>query len=496
METASSEVLKHQDHTGSNARSLGVYGAIFVAVALFSSLRDQSAPFGALSLLPVCFTITSAILTRRALEPLLGGALVGILLIDPANAFTQLGNVSTTAFKNETVIWIILVCGLLSGLIVMLERGGSVLSFGDFLEGRIKSRRSAMLTTSCLGILVFIDDYLNALAVSSSMKSTTDRFGVSREKLSFIVDSTAVPVCILIPISTWAVFFTGLLEENQLAASGEGIWLYAESIPLMFYGWLALGLVWLVGMGYFKDIGGMKHAELRALAGQPIPDNAPTEGLDTSGVIARSSTTMGLLNFFLPMTVLVAASVYYDVDLLLGSIVACVFTMVFYMAQRLMTFSQLMEAALDGFKIMLLPFAIIIAGYMLKDVNDGLEMTPFLMEAVLPYLSKELFAAVIFIIMSIIVFATSSAWGMFVIALPIIVPIAQAVDAPIPLVIGAVMSASAFGCHACFYGVSTLLSAQGSDCTTMQHALTQLPYALLAGAISIALFIAAGYAYP
>jgi len=482
-----------QGISNKNIRPLIFYGVIFSFFTLLSALHTPGEPFGVLSLLPVCFTIIAAIATRRALEPLLAGVIAGILLLDPTSLFTQLGTISTNALRNETIVWIILVCGMMSGIIVMLERGGSVLSFGDFLAGRIKTKRRALLTTSALGILVFIDDYLNALAVSYSMKSTTDRFDISREKLSFIVDSTAVPVCILVPISTWAVFFTALLEENKVAAKGEGIMLYIESIPYMFYGWIALLLVWLVAMGYLKDFGGMKKAELRAQAGQPIPDGVQTDGFDTPNSIKKSSTLMGLLNFFLPMTVLVAASVYYDIDLLLGSLVASIFTMIFYMVQNLMSFNQLVESMLDGFKLMLLPFAIVAAGYMLKDVNDLLGMTPYIMDSVIPYLNKELFAAIIFVVMAAIVFATSSAWGMFVISLPIIVPLARGVDASMPLVIGALMSASAFGCHACFYGVSTLLSAQGSECTTMQHALTQLPYSLLAGAITIILLVVAGF---
>jgi len=496
MTTIETEVLIPHERTNNNIRALLIYAVIFSAFALLSAFHIKGEPFGVLSLLPVSFTIAAAIATRRALEPLLAGVIAGILLLGPASLFTQLGSISTTALSNKTIVWIILVCGMMSGIIVMLERGGSVLSFGDFLAGRIKTKRRSLLTTSALGILVFIDDYLNALAVSSSMKSTTDRFNVSREKLSFIVDSTAVPVCILVPISTWAVFFTALLEENKVAAKGEGILLYIESIPYMFYGWTALLLVWLVAMGYLKDFGGMKKAELRAQAGQPIPDGAPTGGFDTSNIIRKSSTLMGLLNFFLPMSVLVAATVYYDIDLLLGSLVASIFTMIFYMAQKLMSFNQLVESMLDGFKLMLLPFAIVTAGYMLKDVNDLLGMTPYVMDSVIPYLNKGLFAAVIFVVMAAIVFATSSAWGMFVISLPIVVPLAEGVGASMPLVIGALMSASAFGSHACFYGVSTLLSAQGSECTTMQHALTQLPYALLAGAISIILLVVAGYALP
>ncbi len=480
----------------SNIKSLLIYGAIFAFFVVASMFHAPGTSYGVLSLFPVGFTVVSAVLTRRALEPLLAGVISGLLLLDPSRFFTELGSVSSNALKNGTVVWIVLVCGMMSGIIVMLERGGSLLSFGDFLSGRIKTKRRALLTTSGLGILVFIDDYLNALAVSSSMKNTTDRFNVSREKLSFIVDSTAVPVCILVPISTWAVFFTALLEENNVAEKGQGFMLYIASIPYMFYGWVALLIVWLVAMGYFKDIGAMKAAEQRAQTGQTVPDGAPVGGFDTAGMVKNSSTAMGLLNFFLPMMVLVVASVYFDVDLLLGSLVASAFTMLFYMIQNLMNFNQLVESMLDGFKLMLLPFAIIVAGYMLKDVNDKLGMTAYIMDLVIPYVSKEFFAAVIFLVMAAIVFATSSAWGMFVISLPIIVPLAQGVDASMPLVIGALMSASAFGCHACFYGVSTLLSAQGSECTTMQHALSQLPYALIAGFISIILLLVGGFVLP
>lgn len=484
---------KENTTVDTNIKSIILYGVVFGIFALFSILHIDGEKYALLSLLPMAFTIVAAIITKRALEPLLAGVIAGILLLDPTTLFTQLGTISSQAMGNKTIVWIILVCGMMSGIIVMLERGGSVLSFGDFLSGRIKTKRGALLTTSGLGILVFIDDYLNSLAVSSSMKSTTDRLKISREKLSFIVDSTAVPVCILVPISTWAVFFTAQLEDNKLAVKGEGIMLYIQSIPYMFYGWIALFIVWLVAMGYFKDIGPMKQAELRAQGGQPIPDDAPLGGFDTSNITKNSSIAMGLLNFFLPMAVLVMATIYYDIDLLLGSLVASIFTIIFYMLQKLMTFNQLVESMLDGFKLMLLPLAIVIAGYMLKDVNDSLGMTPYIMDLAIPYLSKEIFAAVIFSVMALIVFATSSAWGMFVISLPIIIPLAQGVDASMPLVIGAVMSASAFGCHACFYGVTTLLSAQGSECTTMQHALTQLPYVLIGAVFSIIMFLIAGF---
>ena len=393
---------------------------------------------------------------------------------------------------DETIAWIILVCGMMGGLITMLERGGSVLSFGDFLAGRIKSKRGTLLTTCMLGILVFIDDYLNSLAVSASMKSMTDRFNISREKLAFIVDSTAAPVCILVPVSTWAVYFAALLEENGAAGEGQGMALYIEAIPYMAYGWMALLVVWLVAMGFVKDFGAMKHAETRAQNGQPIPDGIEADGFDTSG-IAKASPVMGLLNFFLPMAVLVGASVYYEIDLLLGALVASLFTMVLYFVQRLLTFDQLVNSMLDGFKVMLHPIAVVCAGFMVKEVNDQLGMTPYIIEAITPYLNKEMLPAIIFAVMAMVVFGTGSSWGVFVVSLPIVVPIAQNFDLSMPLVVGSLLSASAFGSHACFYSDSTVLSAQGSGCTPMQHAITQIPYALLGGVLAFISLLILGY---
>jgi len=473
-------------------KSLVFYAMIMAVFAFLSTQHIDGQSYGFLSVLPVALILITAIATKKALEGIFAGIIAGLLLLDPTSVFTRLGEISTKVIMDETIAWIILVCGMMGGLINMLERGGSVLSFGQFLSGKIHTKRGTLLTTGGLGVMVFIDDYLNSLAVSSSMKSMTDRFGISREKLAFIVDSTAAPVCIIVPISTWAVYFAALLEENGAADQGQGMSLYIQAIPYMAYGWMALLVVWLVAMGYLKDFGAMKKAEQRAQAGQPIPDGIEVDGFDTS-TVSKTSTTMGLLNFFLPMAVLVGASIYYEIDLLLGALVASGFTMVLYFVQRLLTFEQLVDSMLDGFKVMLHPIAVVCAGFMVKEVNDSLGMTVYIIDSIEPLMSKELLPAIIFAVMAMVVFGTGSSWGVFVISLPIVIPMAQSFDLSMPLVVGALLSASAFGSHACFYSDSTVLSAQGSGCTPMQHALTQLPYTLIAATLSLITLVILGY---
>ena len=472
-------------------RGLAVAVIAALAFAWLGFTHEPGSDYGALSLLPAALVITMAVLTRKTVESLLAGSLLGLLLLDPADLVSPLADVTLAVMMDETIAWLILVCGMMGGLINLLARGGGVHSFGAVMTRLIKSPRSAMVGTVGLGLVVFIDDYLNSLAVSSSMKRITDRFHISREKLAYIVDSTAAPICILVPVSTWAVFFASLLEDSGAAESGQGMSLYVASIPWMFYGWAALLVVALVAARRLPDLGAMKKAEARAQGGQPVPDGWQDE--ETPAPERSVPGWLGLTNFLLPMVVLVLASVYYDIDLLKGVLVALGATMVLYSVQRLLSFQQQVEATLDGFKVMLYPLATVCAGFILKEVNDQLGMTRYIIDTVTPLLTPALLPAVVFVVMAAVVFSTASSWGVFVISLPIVVPLGQAMDVPMPLVVGALLSASAFGSHACFFSDSTVLSAQGAGCDTMDHALTQLPYALIGGAIALVTLLAAGF---
>ncbi len=475
-------------------KTVGACTLIAIAFGFMSTLQQEGEAYGILSLLPSLLIVATAIITKRPLESIFAGIMAGLLLLDPNPdaVFTSLGDTATSVMMNETIAWIILVCGMMGGLITMLEKGGSVLAFSGMLVHRLKNKRQTLIGTTVLGLAVFIDDYLNSLAVSASMKNLTDRYRISREKLAFVVDSTAAPVCILVPVSTWAVYFAALLEENNAAAEGAGMMLYIESIPYMAYGWAALVIVWLVVADIIPDIGPMKKAEARAQAGQPIPDGGEQIGFDTSD-LPETSPMRGLMNFLLPMAVLVGASMYYDIDLLKGALVASIFTMVLYYWQRLLSFGELVESMLTGFKIMLQPIAMVAAGFMVKEINDQLGMTPYIIDTLVPYLSSELLPAAVFVVMAAVVFATGSSWGVFVISLPIVIPLAQSMDVSMPLTIGALLSASAFGSHACFFSDSTVLSAQGSGCSTMDHAITQIPYALMGGALAFISLLILGF---
>ncbi len=463
---------------------------VFTAITI-GTHHQPGTSFGWLSLLPTALVLVFALVTRRTAEALFFGTLIGLLMIDPNNFIVNAVDVSITVMIDETIAWLILVCGLMGGLIAIMEKAGSILSFSETLVKRVKTKRQSMILTFVLGLLVFIDDYLNAIAISSSMKRITDKYRVSREKLAYLVDSTAAPICVLLPISTWAIFFASLLEANNIAEAGQGIVTYMEAIPYMAYGWITLVLVALVASQKIPDLGPMKAAELRAKNGQPQPDGV--EDIDFGGNGgAHPSAIMGVLNFVLPMVVLVGTSWYYGIDLLAGVFVAILFTIVFYGLQELMPVNSMFDSIYDGIKVMLLPLAIVIAGFAIKNVNSQIGLTEYVIETVAPHLSPALFPAIIFVLMTTLVFVTASSWGLFVVAMPIVLPIAEQLGVSMPLAIGALISASAAGSHSCFFSDSTVLSAQGSGCTAMQHATTQIPYAMIGIVATTVFFLVVG----
>lgn len=471
-----------------------VAAAIFFGFFMMHRLHQPGTSWGWLSTLPTALVLAAAIYSRRPFESLLAGGFAGLVMLGGNDLVTPFSEGISKVMGNETIIWVVLVCGLMGGLITLLEMSGCLGCFSKWLQGKIKTERQSLITTVIIGLVVFIDDYLNCLAVSSSVKRVTDHFKVSREKLAYIIDSTAAPMCVIVPVSTWAVFFAGLLEDNGIAQKGQGLSVYISAIPYMIYGWMALLVVFLVATGVIGDLGPMKAAEARAKAGQPVPPgfSGSEIGLKTE---ARHdiSMRMGLINFAFPMLLLIVSTVYYEIDLLRGVMLTIAATVVLYYVQGLLSFEQQMEGLFEGFKVMLYPLSTVIAGFLLKDVNDALGMTQYVINLLAPYMSKELLPALVFLMMAAVVFGTASSWGVFIIAIPIVVPIAQASDANMALVIGALLSASSFGSHACFFSDSTVLAAQGAGCSAMSHAFTQIPYAMIGAVLSLIIFVVLGF---
>jgi len=449
---------------------------------------------GFISLVPTLVVFFLAVITRRPIESLISGSLVGLGIIHGSQFIGGFAGSSIRVMTDPDVAWVILVCGCMGSMIGLLIRTGATSAFTEKMSGYVKSQKSALMATWVLGIFMFVDDYLNSLAVGAAMRNLTDKYKISREKLAYVVDSTAAPISVIIPFSTWGVFFAGLIVANDIAPEGEGLVTYISAIPYMLYAWVAVLLVPVVIAGWIPALGSMKQAETRAqTTGQTVPPGAEHIDKANQSIQPKEGVKPRIRMFVVPMVILIAATLWFDKDFLIGIYITLGCTAAYVMLARILDMHDTFDTIIDGFKTMIEPLGVLVAAFILKDVNDSMGLATYVVTTMEPFLTPELLPAIIFATMGAVSFMTGSNWGVFVIILPIVTSLANNLGADMTLVIGATLSASTFGSHACFYSDATVLTAQATGCTPMQHALTQIPYALIAAAISLAGYVMLAY---
>lgn len=455
--------------------------------------------YGALALIPPLVVIVLAILMRTSFEPLLIGCLVGFVILslhNQTNFFTDFVDSMMRVIGDPTnggSVWVILVCGLYGSLIGLMVRSGGTLKFGEWALKRIKTKASALMGAWVLGLLIFLDDYLSALTVGLSMRKITDAFKVPREMLAYIVNTTAPPWSVIVPISTWTIFIGAQLELAHVAPEGQGLSTYWKMIPFVAYGYISVLIIPLFIFGIIPWFGRMKKANERAAATGNLfgSGNTMTAVLDVSALNPKKKSKV--IYFLLPMIVALAATIYFDIDALKGVMIAVAFTFIYYLIIKLGTFQQLSETVFNGFNSMVYALAILMMSYVLKDVNDKMGLTQYVLDAVSPYVSKELLPVVVFASLSVIAVTTGSSWGLYAVAIPIVVPLAQHLGSNVLVNCGAVVSAGVFGANACLYGDATVLTAQSTENNNLDNGLAQLPYAFIAFGLSCIAYLIFGY---
>ncbi len=474
-----------------------VVAAIVVLITFFAVqfFPENPEDLGALSLIPALFLIVYIFATKRILEALVLAALMGFVFVHKGNFFSAFNDSMMSVLMSDTIAWLFIVCGLMGSIIALIEKAGGAFAFGEWVSNKAKTKKSTLLWTWVLGMAIFIDDYLNSLTVGSCMAPVTDKHKVSREMLAYIVDSTAAPVCVLIPISTWAVFAAGLLEEYGLAPSGEGMIYFIKTIPFNFYGWFGAMIVPLVIMGVVPVFGPMKKAEKRA---QETGVLAPpgSEKIDIkAGETVEVPEKANVLNFFLPIIFLVVATIYFEVDMMKGVVVTLGFMFFLYIPQKIMNAEEFSDLCVKGVKNMLLPLLLMVLAFIFADANEQIGFTAYVIDKATVIMSPQLMPVIIFLVLGVTEFITGTNWGMYIIALPIVIPLAAAIGANPILSVAAVLSAGVWGSHICFYSDATILSSAAAGCDNYRHAITQMPFGFLAAGMSAIAFLVAGFLF-
>lgn len=451
--------------------------------------------YGIISVIPAIFLIVYIFWTKRILEALTLASLMGFIIAHKLDFFGPFIDTLMEVCMSEDMVWLWIVCGLMGSIIALIEKAGGAYAFGEWVTTKAKGRKSTLIWTWVLGVVIFIDDYLNSLTVGSCMAPITDRHKVSREMLAYIVDSTAAPVCVLIPISTWAVFCAGLLEVNGLAPDGQGMLYFIKTIPFNFYGWFAAIIVPLIILKIIPVFGPMKQAEIRA---QETGVLAPpgSEKIDIkAGETFEIPENPKIINFFLPIIFLVASTIYFEVDMMMGVITTVAFMFLLYVPQKIMTAEEFSDLCIKGIKNMIYPLMLMVLAFLFAAANEQIGFVQYVITTAEPLMSPQLLPLVVFIVLGATEFITGTNWGMYIIALPIVIPLSMAVGANPILAVAAVLSAGVWGSHICFYSDATILTSAACGCDNFRHAVTQMPFGFVAAGLSAIAFLIAGFIF-
>lgn len=453
----------------------------------------ETVSYGLLSLLPLSMVIVLAVTTRRVLEPMIAGTLVVFMITDKLNFF----NVWLEFLLKEIneYGWYILLFGGFGILIKLLDKSGAAQGFSKLGTRFVKGRKMSIVVTWLLGILIFVDEYLNALAVGVAMRSITDKFKVSREFLAYVINSTGAVVCVLVPVSTWSFFIMSQYESLNINVNGSVFTAYLHTIPFMLYAWISIFSVLLFTFGIFPIFGGMKKAELRALnTGDVFPasyhDKKRTEDIFES----KKDKEGKAIDFIIPMLILTVMTLVTE-DILIAVFYAVIVSAVLSLLRKSMTFDVLVENMLDGFKDMVFVTILVLFAFLFNTGNTELGVTGFLISVIKPILSPNLLPMMIFIFVGLLAFSTGSFWGAAVISLPIFLEVANAMDANVFLIGGAIVSGITFASHACFFSDAVTLSCAAAEIDNSDYLETAIPIIVIPVLISIVAFFIAGFIF-
>jgi tetracycline resistance efflux pump len=480
------------------------YGLLAVLFGILTVLTPIVLPqFPLYSITPALFLLLYIFFTRRVFESLTLSIVLGFMMGVSVDAFDGSGffeSINTSLISNvanENTAWLFIVCGLMGSFIVLIEKAGGVYAFGLWVAKRAKTRRATLVWTWLLGLIIFVDDYLNSLTVGSCMAPLTDKHKVSREYLAYVVDSTAAPDTTLIPVSTWAVFIAALYsstiaERGITNLPSNGLLVFVSAIPFNFYAIFCLLMVPLTIFGVIPIFGKMKKAEKRAKeTGVLAPPGS--EKIDIRGGEALlEQKDAKVRNFFIPLFVLIGTTLYFDLDLQWGVISTLAFMFVFYLVQGLVDADEFFTLVVKGFKNMLMPLLMVILAYMFADGLNALGFSHYTESFVSANVSPWMLPALIFLVFGFTEFIMGLSWGMYAFAIPMVTGIASTMNVNPAILIAAVISAGVWGSHICFYSDATILSSSAAGCDNYEHATTQLPYGLIAAAFSLVSFVIAG----
>jgi Na+/H+ antiporter NhaC len=454
------------------------------------------------SLVPALLAVILAFVLRDAVVSLLVACVVGVLLLGQGlQGFPAL---VTRSLGTEDFIWLFAIELCIGVLVAFLQRSGAIDLFRERASRFVTNRKRAGIMGWGLGLSVFFSDYFSPLFVGAVMRDLSDRHRGSREKLAYICDSTSAAIIVLVPISGWAIYLSGLAANSGLGSREAGIGLFVRAIPFNFYGILTIVMVGLIVLEIIPDFGPMRKAEARALeTGKVLRDGAvPMMGKELTGIVASDVPGRSIgLNFLLPISLIIGYNIWTFVvtgsaAVLDSFMLACTVLGITMWLQRVDTLRGLVETALAGMKGVMGAVVILALAYCINTVSKDLQTAAYVVEMTEDAMSPALLPVITFLLSGFVAFSTGTSFGTYAIMVPIVLPMAIEFGGGVgPLTVlsfAAVAGGGVFGDHCSPLSDTTVLSSLGSACDHIDHTRTQLPYALTVAAVVCVFYLFAG----
>ena len=449
--------------------------------------------YGIISCIPIAVLIIGVLITKKMPEMIIFSSIVGAALVFKTDIFNGYVGWLYGALSNESYQFLLILLLGFGAIIKLFEKSGALQGFANAIGRFANTRKKTMFVTWLMGIIMFVDDYLNVLAVSSSMRALTDKQRIPREHLAYGANSMGACVCVLIPFTSWAAFAIGCLSEQ-----GLGFTDYVRSLPYMFFPIIAIIVCLLVAVGVIPKVGLIKKAYERVDAGGSVLCPVESSG-STSSIINMGEETdedvkpSSPLNFFIPIIALIVITIVCGNSVVHGIIAAIVIQFILYLAQRLMTLSEFMNTMFEGITSMAGLAFIICFAYILGSANDAMEFSTFVINGLSGTIPPALLPALAFIIIGAVAFAAASFWVLIVITVPIFVPLASSMGIDPAIIIAAIMSGVAFGSKFCFYSDAVFMTSAGTGVPNMTQIKAVAPYVLGSAALSAVAFLIIGF---
>jgi len=465
------------------------------------------------ALVPPLVAIALALITKEVYSSLFLGIVVGGLLYAEFNvvaAFEHLYNDGLVAVLSDSYnVGILIFLVVLGAMVALMNNAGGSAAFGEFAKKKIKTRVGAQLATIALGVLIFIDDYFNCLTVGSVMRPVTDEHKISRAKLAYLIDATAAPICIIAPVSSWAAAVAGFVEGE------DGFTVFLKAIPYNYYAILTIVMMLMVAILNI-DFGPMKKHEVNAFNGDLFTSGTAAEATEKIPTNEKGK----VIDLIFPVVVLIACCIIgmiysggfftaeggnfieafsnsdASIGLAMGSIVALIITVAFYLYRKVLSFKKCMDCVPEGFKAMVPAILILTFAWTLKAMTDSLGAKEYVAGLISGSAEGLVYflPAIVFLIGCFLAFATGTSWGTFGILIPIVVNAFSATNPQLMIIsISACMAGAVCGDHCSPISDTTIMASAGAQSDHINHVNTQLPYALTCAAVSFITYIVAGF---